>query len=110
MRGLRGGAYMPVKFRRARHGKRGRAVRAMRRLAAIAALTALVAYSVFGTLSPCSVVRDTARRLNGLAVLLSDDTLDQIIEAQYGTLSPGRCVAIMLSNRKTSLAANSRGR
>ena len=94
---------MPVKFRRTRRGKGGRAVRAIRRLAAFAVLLVLVAYSIFGSLSPCSVLRDTARRLNGLAVLLSDDTLDQIIEAQYGTLSPGRCVAIMLSNQNTAL-------
>jgi len=45
------------------------------------------------------MLRDTARRVDGLAALLPDDILDQIIEAQYGTLSPGRCVAIMLSNK-----------
>jgi hypothetical protein len=74
-------------------------VRAIQRLVVIAALAALVGYSVFGTLSPCSVLRDSARRLDGLAAILSDDILDQVIEAQYGALSPGRCVAIMLSNQ-----------
>jgi hypothetical protein len=59
----------------------------------------LVVYFIFGTLSPCTVLRDTARRFDGLAALLSDDTLDQIIEAKYGPLSPRRCVGIMVSNQ-----------
>ena len=62
-------------------------------------LTAMVAYSIFGTLSPCNVLRDTARRFDGLAAILPDDIHDQIIEAKYGSLTPGRCVAIMLSNQ-----------
>ncbi len=90
---------MAKSFGRTRRGKKGRPARAVQRLVAIAVLLALIAYSFFGTLSPCTVLRDTARRLDGLAALLTDDTLDQIIEVKYGPLTPGRCVAIMLSNQ-----------
>jgi uncharacterized membrane protein len=99
---------MLVKFRRSRRGKNGRAVRAIRRLAAFAVLLALVAYSILGTFSPCVVLRETARRANGLAALLPDDILDQVIEAQYGALSPGRCVGIMLSNQNIPAIATNR--
>jgi hypothetical protein len=101
---------MTKRFGRVRRGGRAEAVRAARRLSAIAALIALVAYSIFGTLSPCSVLRDTARRFDGLAAVLPDSILDQMIEAQYGELSPGRCIAIILNHQKTPVAVSSRGR
>jgi len=89
-------------IRRTLRRKRDRAARAIQTLGAIAVLLAVVGYYTFGTLSPCAVLRDTARRFDSVAALLPDAILSQIIETQYGTLSPGRCVAIMLNNHNNT--------
>jgi len=90
---------MTTNFRRTLRRKRHRAARAIQTLGAIAVLMALVAYFGFGTLSPCGMLRETARHLDGLAAVFPDSILDLFIEAQYGMLSPGRYLAIMLNDQ-----------
>ena len=90
---------MTANFRRTLRRKRHRAARAIQTLGAIAVLMALVAYFGFGTLSPCGMLRETARHLDGLAAVFPDSILDLFIEAKYGVLSPGRYLAIMLNDQ-----------
>jgi hypothetical protein len=71
-------------------------VRALRALGAIAVLIAAVAYFNYGTLSPCGALRETVRQRDGLAAILPDSIVDLVISGQYGALSPGRCISILL--------------
>lgn len=55
----------------------------------------------FGTIDPCGIVRAEVRQeaerkggFGALAAALPDGVIDSIIAAQYGPLSPGRCIAI----------------
>ena len=65
-------------------------------------LAAGAAYLGYGTISPCGAFRETIRRQDGLARLLPDLVVDLAIEAQYGTLSPGRCLAALVSGKSAS--------
>lgn len=59
----------------------------------------------YGTLSPCGVlraqIREQAAREGGfggfLANALPDSVIDGMLAAQYGSLSPGRCLSLALS-------------
>ncbi len=77
---------------------RTRGVRTIQTLAGAAVLVAALIYWDFGTLSPCGVLRESARQRNALATVLPDSVVDLAIAGQYGPLSPGRCLAIMLQN------------
>lgn len=66
----------------------------------IAGLIALALYFDFGTLSPCGILRETIRQRDGLAAVLPDSIVNLGLAAQYGELSPGRCVAILLNDLK----------
>lgn len=56
----------------------------------------------FGTIDPCGIVRaevrQAAERAGGfggvVAAALPDSVIDSIIAAQYGPLSPGRCISL----------------
>jgi len=57
----------------------------------------------YGTVSPCVIVRvqvlQQAAREGGFGVIASalpDGIIDSIITSQYGSLSPGRCIAIAM--------------
>src|SRR5713101_3883069 len=80
-------------------GREGHAVRAIGALAVVAAVIAAIVYSNFGTLSPCGVLRETVRQRDGLAAVLPDSIVDLAISAQYGALSPGRCMGILLEQQ-----------
>lgn len=71
----------------------------------IAGLIALAFFYDFGTLSPCGILRETVRQREGLAALLPDNILDLGLAAQYGALSPRRCVAILLNDLKPIITA-----
>ena len=67
----------------------------------ILAAVAVVVLLKFGTIDPCGIVRaevrQEAQREGGFGVLASvlpDGVIDSIIAAQYGQLSPGRCIAL----------------
>jgi hypothetical protein len=76
-------------------------VRTVQTLVGVAALVAAAVYWNFGTLSPCGMLRETVRQRDGLAVLLPNTVVDLVLAGQYGALSPGRCVAILLNNQST---------
>jgi hypothetical protein len=72
-------------------------VRAIGALGVITAVIAAIVYANFGTLSPCGVLRETVRQRDGLAAILPDSIVDLGLAGQYGALSPGRCLAILLN-------------
>jgi hypothetical protein len=76
---------------------RTRDARAIRTITILAVLGAIVIYWTFGTLSPCGVLRESARQRDGLAAVLPDDIVDLAIAAQYGEMSQGRCMAILMN-------------
>ncbi len=58
----------------------------------------------FGTVTPCGIlraeIRQEAARKGGLGVLLAalpDSIIDGLLVAQYGPMSPGRCIELALS-------------
>jgi len=58
----------------------------------------------FGTVSPCGIlraqVRQEAARQGGMGLLVSalpDSVLDALLASQFGSLSPGRCIALAIS-------------
>jgi len=67
-------------------------------LVGLAAVVALAAYYDFGTVSPCGALRASVRQQDGLAAVLPDSVIDLYLAAQYGALSPGRCLVILLKN------------
>ena len=69
----------------------------------LAALVAAAVYWDFGTLSPCGVLRETVRQRDGLAAVLPDSIVDLALAGQYGALSPGRCLAILMNNLNTPI-------
>jgi hypothetical protein len=69
----------------------------------LAALIAAAIYWNFGTLSPCGVLRETTRQRDGLAAVLPDSIVDLVLAGQYGALSPGRCLAILMNNLSTPI-------
>jgi hypothetical protein len=74
-------------------------VRTVQTFGGVAALIALVMYFNFGTLSPCGVLRETVRQRDGLAAVLPDSIVDLTMAGQYGALSPGRCISILLEQQ-----------
>jgi hypothetical protein len=81
-------------------------VREIKQLAGVAAIIAVVAFGYFGTLSPCGILRETVRQRDGLAAVLPDSMVDLYLVGQYGALSPGRCIGILLNNLSTPVPNN----
>ena len=75
----------------------------MRTLGVVAALVAVVVLWDFGTLSPCGVLREAARQSDSLAAVLPDSIVDLGLEGQYGPLSDGRCLAVLMKNLSTPI-------
>ena len=67
----------------------------------VAALAAVLVYWNFGTISPCGVLREAVRQRDDLAAVLPDSIVDLGLVGQYGALSPGRCLAILMTNLRT---------
>ena len=83
-------------------------MRATQILSWIALLAALAVYLNFGTLSPCGVLREASRQRDSLAAVLPDSIVDLSLAGQFGELSPGRCLAVLigeptLNNVQTSV-------
>jgi hypothetical protein len=59
----------------------------------------------YGTLSPCGMLRQTTReqatRQGGFAAFIgtvtSDAVIDGMLAVQYGALTPGRCISILIN-------------
>jgi hypothetical protein len=77
----------------------------MKTLFAIVVLIGLVVYLSFGTLSPCGILRENVRKHDGMAAILPDGLVDAALASQYGALSPGRCIGILLGDQRTPVAA-----
>jgi hypothetical protein len=78
-------------------------MRTIETLGGVAALIAAVVYWDFGTLSPCGMLRENVRQRDGLAAVLPDSIVDLALAGQYGALSPGRCVTVLISNLSTPI-------
>ena len=60
----------------------------------------------YGTLAPCGIlrveIRENAARQGGadafIVNAMSDDLLNTALAAQYGPLTPGRCLGIVIRN------------
>jgi hypothetical protein len=76
----------------------------MKTLGAIAILIAAVVYLNFGTLSPCGMLRQSVRQHDNSADVLPDMLVDAALEAQFGALSPGRCISILLNGQRPPIA------
>jgi hypothetical protein len=66
-----------------------------------AALLLMIVWLNFGTIDPCGVLRARLRQeaereggFGAVVAALPDGVVDSIIVAQYGPLSPGRCIAL----------------
>ena len=76
-------------------------MRTVQSVLGVAALAAVLVYWNFGTISPCGVLREAVRQRDGLAAVLPDSIVDLGLAGQYGALSPGRCLTILMSNLST---------
>jgi hypothetical protein len=75
-------------------------VRTIQTLGGVAALIAVAVWS-FGTLSPCGMLRESVRQRDGLAAVLPDSIVDLALAGQYGALSPGHCLTILMNDLST---------
>jgi hypothetical protein len=64
-------------------------------LGGILVLVGLLVYLAFGTLAPCGILREVVRKHDNLAALLPDGIVDVALAAQFGELSPGRCLSLL---------------
>ena len=65
----------------------------------LAAVVVGVVYFNFGTLSPCGLLREKVRHGDALAAMLPDSLIDLAITAQFGALSPQRCIELWFNNQ-----------
>jgi hypothetical protein len=77
----------------------------MKAIAAIVVLICIALYLSFGTISPCGMLRESVRKHDNLAAALPDGVLDFALAAQYGALSPGRCIEILVARQSAPPAA-----
>jgi hypothetical protein len=72
----------------------------MKTLVGLVLVIALMVFLSFGTLSPCGLLRQNLREQDQLAAVLPDSVLDVALAAQYGSLTPGRCLNVLLQNKR----------
>lgn len=73
-------------------------------LAIIIAIAAAAVYYRFGSVEPCGILRERVREqaaarrgLNAVLVsALPDQAMDALMAAQYGPLTPQRCLAVLM--------------
>ncbi|MBY0429490.1 MAG: hypothetical protein K2Q32_09760 [Alphaproteobacteria bacterium] len=58
----------------------------------------VLVYLRYGTISPCGILRVRTQENDKLAAALPKELVEWGMQAQYGTLTPSRCLSI-LSNR-----------
>ena len=83
-------------------------MRGIQAIGAVAAIIAAVVYLTFGTLSPCGMLRATIRERDGLAAMLPDTIVDLGIAAQYGAMSPRRCLGVLATTLSTARTSGQR--
>jgi hypothetical protein len=74
-------------------------------LLGVVGLAAGIVFLKFGTLDPCGIVRAEIRQqavregqfAQVLAAVVPDSVIDAMVAAQYGNLTPGRCIALAFS-------------
>lgn len=86
--------------------QKGLDMRVVQALGAIAIIGAAVVYWNFGTLSPCGMLRESVRHHDGLAAVLPDSIVDLAIAAQYGAMSSGRCLEVLLNKQRPAPVAS----
>jgi hypothetical protein len=71
----------------------------MKLLLVLASVVVVALFVAFGTLSPCGMLRETERKQDSLAAILPDGIVDVALAAKYGSLTPGKCVGLLLNGR-----------
>ncbi|HXZ03036.1 MAG TPA: hypothetical protein VEI03_23820 [Stellaceae bacterium] len=79
-------------------------MRALRLLVLVIVVAAGVVYYRFGTLEPCGILRmkmrEQAQAQQGLNAMLAsalpDQAVDALMAAEYGPLTPQRCLAALM--------------
>jgi hypothetical protein len=71
-------------------------MRTIQTLSGVVLLVAVAVYLNFGTILPCGVLREVSRQRDSLAAVLPDRIVDLALSGQFGELSPGRCLAVLI--------------
>jgi hypothetical protein len=77
----------------------------MKLILVVAAIGLVTLFAAFGTVAPCGMLREAERKSDGLAAMLPDTIVDAALTAKYGSLTPGKCVRLLLSGRSGAAAA-----
>jgi hypothetical protein len=72
----------------------------------VAVLIVVFGPAFLEALSPCEALRESVRKRDWLATILPDSIVDMDIAARYGTLSPGRCLDLLLSQKPITLSTS----
>ena len=66
-------------------------------------IVSLVIYILlnFGTFSPCGILREVVKHHDRLAAVLPDSWVDTALNLQYGALSPGQCIKLLVWGEST---------
>jgi len=56
-----------------------------------------IVYFTFGTLSPCTILREGIRQRDDFVAILPGDIVEFGLEAQFGKMSTNRCLTILLN-------------
>jgi hypothetical protein len=73
-------------------------------LGAVIVVIGVIVYLSFGTLSPCGLLRESVRKQENFAAVLPDGVVDLGLALQYGALSPGRCIGILIGGHNMPTA------
>jgi hypothetical protein len=71
----------------------------MKLILVVAVIGVVTLFAAFGTVAPCGMLRETERKNDGLAAILPDTIVDVALTAKYGSLTPAKCVGLLLSDR-----------
>ncbi len=77
----------------------------LKTLGICAAFAVGVVYFHYGTLAPCDALREMTRRQDGFARVMPDAVVDFSMTVQYGQLSPGRCLAVLVGGKTMAAPA-----
>jgi len=86
-------------------------------LVGVVAVAGVVLYLDYGTVAPCSILRERVRQQvvheggqlgSFVATAMPDNVLDGLIATQYGALSPGRCISLLVKGEPAPLRSPAR--